>query len=86
MILREQRWWEWVAEAGRTEKMELLPLCAQAQEGGLTQHSKDLCGADAEVLGAAVQGFIGEFRHLDGRAIADLTFQVKSLVLAAKRS
>lgn len=62
LILREQRWWEWVAEAGRTEKMELLPLCAQAQEGGLTQHSKDLCGADAEVLGAAVQGFIGEFR------------------------
>lgn len=41
--------------------MELLPLCAQAQEGGLTQHSKDLCGADAEVLGAAVQGLTGEF-------------------------
>lgn len=61
LILREQSWWVWVAEAGRTEKMELLPLCAQAQVGGLTQHSKDLCGADAEVLGAAVQGLIGEF-------------------------
>ena len=61
LILRQQSWWEWVAEVGRTEKMELLPLCAQAQEGGLTQHSKDLCGADAEVLGAAVQGLTGEF-------------------------
>lgn len=61
MTLREQSWWLWVAEAGRTEKMELLPPWAQAQVGSLTGHSKDLCGADAEVLGAAVQGLIVEF-------------------------
>ena len=55
--------------------MELLPLCAQAQEGGLTQHSKDLCGADAEVLGAAVQGFIGEFRPWMAEQLQTLPFK-----------
>lgn len=51
-----------VGSRGRKNRKDgASALCAQAQEGGLTQHSKDLCGADAEVLGAAVQGLTGEF-------------------------
>ena len=41
--------------------IELLPLCAHAQVGDLTQHSRDLCGVDAEVLGAAAKRLTWEF-------------------------